>query len=769
MLLFPHRVELFENRSVTSVRRPAWGATAHKWNVRRRLLTRMRPFSSCQAQNGAQFSHCTVLLSFVTMRVSLQFELVVVVALLSSRVTGFSAVTFRRSKRASSLKNQQLSLSSSSWQSAFEEEGPDRNAVNNSVGSDTQPINNQWLALTQAKLQISTNLVPLHWLGQASLPTTSQQQQQTCLVLASTDNNKTNNPISALLVPIDSSVRPLEAAQASETLSAPTLLRLNLQLVNRDGCLFDNVPWSTWTTNMDGSNNDAAGNVLPARFHLGKRAAYNVLMGQDWSVPKKDNTENQSSKEDEEDDQLVLARRLLQLQKRETQMDLAECDYQIAVADTMDRAWALEDERQVLVDRLAVLDAQWQELIESQQSSGNQASPPNWMQQILSQWRANSGRFAAPYRGAIGYAPQPSNNRDRNIDEYTSPYAMFKTILKDQCKAQVIGAVLENTSLLEGTTVLGGVLVLQRMTAQKSTTLAGETVTVLDETEDYGNKGIAGGEMVLVECDADEALGMSLACEVPLHVPQDIWERCSVMVQPTSRQPAKNTKKVDANWETVDPELSVLMEGQAGNQSATERVAPLRSPRGISLFDTFLQPSTATSKELFPTDNPIQSLEELDQLSNEAKARTLLSLSNFEGRLPRPRAVVESEQEGGNMNALDQLLLPLIDESVRREYYIRQAVQNGDLELAQELESSKSMRQIAKEKAAQAKEEGELKVAAYWEKEANLYSSLRADVTQDEGAYSRFLDRDEWYERDRRKTAARVDRKKFGNLLDGIE
>ena len=74
-----------------------------------------------------------------------------------------------------------------------------------------------------------------------------------------------------------------------------------------------------------------------------------------------------------------------------------------------------------------------------------------------------------------------------------------------------------------------------------------------------------------------------------------------------------------------------------------------------------------------------------------------------------------------------------------------------------------------KEKAARAAEEGEPEVAQFWQEEAEFYGSLRADVTQDEGSYSRFLDTDEWYERERRKTAARVDRSKFGNLLDGIE
>jgi hypothetical protein len=32
-----------------------------------------------------------------------------------------------------------------------------------------------------------------------------------------------------------------------------------------------------------------------------------------------------------------------------------------------------------------------------------------------------------------------------------------------------------------------------------------------DEEEDYGNQGIKGGQTILVECDGDEAAGMSVA------------------------------------------------------------------------------------------------------------------------------------------------------------------------------------------------------------------------------------------------------------------
>lgn len=40
---------------------------------------------------------------------------------------------------------------------------------------------------------------------------------------------------------------------------------------------------------------------------------------------------------------------------------------------------------------------------------------------------------------------------------------------------------------------------------------------------------------------------------------------------------------------------------------------------------------------------------------------------------------------------------------------------------------------------------------AFLRGELGLLTALRADFTQDEGAYSRYLDKDEWYERDRRR------------------
>jgi len=221
----------------------------------------------------------------------------------------------------------------------------------------------------------------------------------------------------------------------------------------------------------------------------------------------------------------------------------------------------------------------------------------------------------------------------------------------------------------------------------------------------------------------------------------------------------------------LDPELSILMEGQAGNASATERAAPVRVPRTTtSLFDSLFEPKPESApSDLFPTDNPIDSLSEYDGLSDEDKARTLMSMSNFEGRLPRPRVLRACRTDKDKPNALDELLLPLVDESIRRQYQIRDAEQRGDIDLVRELKESRSKRQIAMEKAEEARGAGSDDVAEWWESEADFYETLRADVTQDEGSYSRFLDRDDWYERQRQRQAKRVDKKKFGTLLDGIE
>jgi len=354
---------------------------------------------------------------------------------------------------------------------------------------------------------------------------------------------------------------------------------------------------------------------------------------------------------------------------------------------------------------------------------------------------------------------------------YTSPFDLLREIIDEQLNAQVIGCVLENTSLLDGTVAVGGAVILQRKIPEQEVKMNGEVIgKIRNMDEDYGNE-IPGGETIIVECDVDEAIGMALTTGTKIKVEKSIWQDGRRQVE---RRPAdkdeKSVFKVLSEWESVE-DLSFLMEGQPVNQSATNTPSPIRIPRTtMSLFDSLFEPQDGRPSGWFPTDNPIRTLNEFDDLSNSDKAVTLIELSNFEGSLPRPRVVRQFERQGGDTSKmstehpLNKLLIPLIDESVRRQYLVRDAINKEDWERVQELEAGTSKRQEALELAEEYREMGEEEKAMQWEAEANLYGSMRADVTQDEGSYSRFLDTDEWYARQQQKLRER--NKKYFEHLD---
>ena len=679
-------------------------------------------------------------------------------------------------------------------------------------------------AIVRAVMQLDSGeqLTQVHLVGEAELPTT-RNNTLSCAVLAQkptklTADTDSADPVPCVILPLTSpsQLKLLRAAAArNQKVSKVQLLAWNSLAVNRDGGLFDNLPYASWTIDPYRKDyRDAAGNPVLERFHTGKRDAYNRMLGKDWmflAAPEEEAGQQQQQQQSsststglsnllvqvektlqtddndigdedlfEQIDKDSLSRRITELQIREMEMNLAECDYQLAVArsNAPEQVSELEQRRQEALDALEKAKSHLQKseeasLTEPSRNDDEGSTPvPNVFDKLF---RSQSTSPTPPYPGASGYRPMKADEYNGTVATYTNPYDMFREILRDQLKAEVIGAVLENSSLLEDTLTLGGALVLRRIEASKKVSIMGQSLEVKDEDNTFGNDGISGGTTFLVECDADEAIGMSLACQIPLQMEQTAWERGSVMAlmaKPTTRWMESDQKKVRKAlppWEVADPELSILVEGEAGNQSSTERVAPIRVPRTtINLFDeTFRAPSGRGMSSLFPTDNPVRSLQQYDEMSNDDKARTLLGMSNFDGQLPRPR-VLRNVAEGEG-NALDDLLLPLVDESVRNQYLIRVAEKRRDWDRVEELQKRKSRRQVAKQKAEGARAAGSEDVADWWESEAEFLASLRADPTQDEGSYSPFLDRDEWYERQRANQAKRIDRKKFGNLLDGIE
>merc|ERR1719232_1673688 len=144
----------------------------------------------------------------------------------------------------------------------------------------------------------------------------------------------------------------------------------------------------------------------------------------------------------------------------------------------------------------------------------------------------------------------------------------------------------------------------------------------------------------------------------------------------------------------------------------------------------------------------------MESLSIYEKAN-LLASSDTEATVPRPRVLKQ------NHRMLDQMLLPFVDEIARRQYNIRAAAEQGNTQKANELRQRKSKRhglfdqlQDAKRSYSSSKQQEER--VNYLKNEFEFYTSLRADVTQDEGSYDPYLDKDEAYERQRLKFIDRI-------------
>jgi hypothetical protein len=384
----------------------------------------------------------------------------------------------------------------------------------------------------------------------------------------------------------------------------------------------------------------------------------------------------------------------------------------------------------------------------------------------------------APYRGAIGYKPVIDTKDEmfeKSILPYSSPFEMMKEIINEQLNAEVIGCIIEDTSLFQGSTIFGGGVVIQRKGRKKTLSLNGEVLELDDEDDDFGNDGIRKGETMIVECDFDEAIGMALACGVDIHMDRMEWDRCKLVAPVTFQTSAAGEEEsffsalplLQSRLDTIVIET----QGEGKMSQNTKIQAPRGRSRSFNFFNSPTPSSTAgiLDQSVFDTTIPVQSLSEFDSLTVQDKAQLLLSLDSFKGDLPRPRVLRQkSATQEKILDPLDELLLPLIDESVRRQVLIRIAEKNNDFDKVNELQKGKSRRQIAKENAELARAEGKDELAEMWGKEADFYAGLRADATQDEGKYSRFLDRDEWYERTRRKIAEK-NKNKFRSLLDGME
>lgn len=604
---------------------------------------------------------------------------------------------------------------------------------------------------------------------------------------SNSNNNNDDSVLPAAAVPLDpAALNLLTSAYRRRPMSKSRCLALNPVLVNRDDGLFDGLPWATWSVAND---RDAAGNVVDVKYRLGKRDAYDRFLGKDWPgrslsigntaqrmlylLEGDDDDDDRDAKVASLDEEaaLALAERVAELDLREARERLAELEERAAVSErraedlSTVEAMMLEEDAAEVRYRIEEILSTTEELEETRRRR-TLRSPSSLATLLLTAVVELNNRNPAPYRGAYGYAPFID---DKNAPQqpYEGPYDLLREIVREQLRADVIGVVLENTYLLDEedrTVVFGGACVLKRRRELRTMVVDGETVEVLEEyvteeedaetKERTANDEPCAGDVVIAECDADEAVGLALAAGETVLVDRELWERSNLWI-----------RRVESSTSTGIPE-AVVVEEERGNvrvvdARGNERDADSsRTTPGPSTTASLFSDTSSSSMFDDGVADLVRSLSDLDAMTNAGKARALLSLRAFQGRLPRPRVL------RANPDLLTDLLLPYVDESVRREYNVREAERNGDSNTAQRLRDERSRRQIARENAETAETEDE---AEAWGLEADLYAALRADVTQDEGGYDRFLDKDEWYERDRRAQAKNAKKSDFGTLLDGIE
>lgn len=580
----------------------------------------------------------------------------------------------------------------------------------------------------------------------------------------------------------------LRSAYENKPMSKSRCLALNSILINRDGTLFDALPWSSWT--IGNHTLDMAGNPIDAKYHFGKRDAFQRFMGKDWPGRSLSygNLAQQviymmeqgimSTKEDEtlnEDAINILAKRILEIECQELIGELAELEQNLAFTRNSKNLQMQAELEESIRNRQNQLAMKQETLLDLENPSSSTST--SILEAVVNHSTQNNTN-AAPHRGAYGFSPLIDSKTDmyeKSILPYTGPYDLLNDIVKEQLQADVIGCVLENTWILDDRVMLGGACVLQRKRGSKKIMIAGEEVEIFeeeDEESDYDGdddvgitnkaqkKGVKGGEVYIAECDADETIGLALAMGSNIQIEKELWENMNVMVN--------REQEMDAEFPTVRViEKEQFTFQQANTESIQEEELQEQEQRFIpkttaSLFSPSSD-NNLLNNQSENSETSIKSLSQLDEMNDSQKAKILRSLDAFRrsnGKLPRPRTLKQ------NPNILTEQLLPYVDESARREYNIRQAIRDNDMETANVLQQQKSRRHMAKDMAESSNDD---RLRALWEEESDFYASLRADVTQDEGSYSSYLDKDDWYERDRLKRAKNVKKSSFGTLLDGVD
>lgn len=542
-------------------------------------------------------------------------------------------------------------------------------------------------------------------------------------------------------------------------ISKSVLLPLASILTNRDGCLWDNLPWTEWTIDPQLRNRNSSGKGIPKKYLLGKRDAYNRMIGRDWYGRSlsagntaarlkyviddyfDERTESRNNERDSNDNDSTsdttfvvesnLALRILQIQNQEATMALAEAEQKYAilksslgyfesdqviienldniqshvnkVEEALARKNTVEDALEAFLQRSSSDEPQVRTELEEvvneflvgvmnnqffkekdidaaawedaeltlrkflngirQQSNlmddlntildresfniekGLKKSVSDFLESIIEKETKN----APPYRGAMAYSPQVDTKEEmfyKNLLPYRSPYDLLVEIIQEQCNAEVVGTILENSSLFPGTLVLEGAVVIRRRGLKKSMNIGGEEIEIEDSEEVFGNDGVFIGDALVIECAGDEAIGMAIACDLPVSIEQKVWQEVSIDVALAKVEPL-GVNDLESVLNSIPPVQPI----DSTRSIVTEGGEALIQGKNNKKFTSDTNESEALEivEEKVIT---INSLNDYEALTVPDKARFVLRSSKFEGQLPRPRVLRRFEEK---MNAFKKV------------------------------------------------------------------------------------------------------------------
>jgi len=479
---------------------------------------------------------------------------------------------------------------------------------------------------------------------------------------------KEAHSVDAIPVPLPESIseefrRLLVQDEIRETVSMARL-RLSTCIVNRDNALFDNLPWAEWTVDDPQSlDRDAWGKTVDSKYHMGKRMAYNRLTGGYWNACGNDSSQVLYQL-------TTLQDKLMELEVKEARMKVADAEESLAIHRTVKKNGqdsniydAVTIDMDIEMASRTLEDAQ----LHLSKLERELQSRIRWVQiqSILTPF-VNKFLSTFPFlknKKEGSYNNQLSAESTSTIEP--NPYVVLHDIIRNQLNADIMACVLENTSIFKGTIQLAGAVVLSRRGQNKSIRVDGKVISFEDSDDDFGNKGVPRGSVLIIDCDVDEAIAIAKFNGISLLVDSNTCDDLKIRVSVVTIDNSSTQIQV------LDPKINWDVPGKQNESS--DIAASLSS---------------------------IDSLETYDLLTNEDKARLLMA--NLV-RLPRSRMLKNVSHERKQRNPLDDLCLPLLDETVRRSFLIREAGERGDTIEIERLRRDMSERQKLKELSRRAR------------------------------------------------------------------